>query len=336
MPAAAYDFVIEQSSDFNINFQYIDENGLGINLSNACVSLQLLDNNGSGYRYSCDACGCPNSSTASSGISNGAYSLLANQTGLISIFFPDATTSAFNFDTAQYDLDARTPNNGNYRIATGTITLVKKIVPGIFSCSSVIGGGQSGGTTGGGTVDPSGNPTSSNASQDLCFPDCLKIDSYSIIYNGSGINILDNSDNQDSINVYDSRNIEGIDIVINGLTHASVQDLTFILNPPTGDPILLASNNKIQNYKSNFGFVFTDKYSNYNINNVPNGGYAKIQDRTNITKYDNFDLKYNFSHLYSNPMPSGDWTLYLNDNDIGGTGILSSWQLIITYQPTEE
>lgn len=334
MPAASYDFLIEQASDFNINFQYLDQNGFGIDLSNACVSFRLLDNAGSGYRYSSEACGCPDSSSSIS-----PYSLTVNQTGLISIFFPDTTTEKFTFDTAQYDLDAKTASNGNYRIATGTITLIKKIVPGIFSCSdgtSTGGGSNQGGDTGGGTTGGStnGSSTSTNPSQDLCFPDCLQIDSYSIIYNGSGIPILDNQDNNNSINLYDTRNIEGIDVVINGLTHQSVQDLTFILNPPSGDPILLSSNNKIQNYKSNFGFVFTDKYSNYSVNNVPNGGYASIQDKTDITNYNNWNLRSNFNHLYNYSMPSGDWTLFINDNDIGGTGILSSWQLIVTYEPS--
>lgn len=331
MPAANYDFLIEQASDFRINFQYLDQNGFGIDLSDACVSLRLLDNAGSGYKYSSEACGCPDSSSAIS-----PYSLVVNQTGLISIFFPDTTTEKFTFDTAQYDLDAKTTNNGNYRIATGTITLVKKVIPSIFTCSDgTVGGGTGNGGQGGNNGgDSGGGSSTSNASQNLCFPDCLQIDSYSIVNNGSGFPILDNQDNSTYINLYDTRNIEGIDVVINGITHQSIQDLTFILNPPSGNPILLSSNSKIQNYKSNFGFVFTDKYSNYNINNVPNGGYATIQDKTDITKYSNWDLQSNFNHLYGYSMPSGNWTLFINDNDVGGTGILSSWQLIITYEPS--
>lgn len=332
MPAASYDFLIEQASDFNINFQYLDQNGFAIDLSNACVSFRLLDNFGSGYRYSCEACGCSDSSSSIS-----PYKLIVNQTGLISLFLPDTTTANFNFDTAQYDLDARTPNNGNYRIATGTITLIKKVIPNIFTCAGIVspGGGGGSGDEGSGGSGGTGSNASSNASQDLCFPDCLQIDSYSIIYNSSsGLPILDNTNNSGIINLYDPRNIEGVDVVINGLTHQSPQDLTFILSPPSGDSVLLSSNSKIQNYKSNFGFVFTDKYSNFSINNVPNGGYANIKDKTDIVKYNDLNLQSNFNHLYGYSMPSGDWTLFINDNDVGGTGLLSSWQLIVTYEPT--
>ena len=316
MPAAIYDFVIEQASDFNINFEYLNENGIGIDLSNACVSFRWIDTAGSGSGYSSDACGCSDSSTNSLGI----YTLTTNQTGLISLYIPDSTTASFNFDTAKYDLDARTQNNGNYRIATGTIILERKNVPNIFTCNGQTtgGGGASGGDSGtGGSGGTSGGSTGSDPLADLCFPDCLQLDSYSIIYNStSGINILDNSNNSGSINLYDTRNIQSIDVVINGLTHASPQDLTFILSPPSSQPILLSANSKIKNYKSNFGFVFTDKYSTYSINNVPNGGYAKIYDKTPIVKYSNWNLAYNFNHIYSSsPEPSGNWTLFVNDND---------------------
>ena len=32
-----------------------------------------------------------------------------------------------------------------------------------------------------------------------------------------------------------------------------------------------------------------------------------------------------------NIAPSGDWTLNIYDNDIGGSGYIDSWKLIITY-----
>jgi hypothetical protein len=44
MAAANYSFFIEQGSDFAISFQYLDENGVGIDLTDACIKLTYKTN----------------------------------------------------------------------------------------------------------------------------------------------------------------------------------------------------------------------------------------------------------------------------------------------------
>jgi hypothetical protein len=71
-----------------------------------------------------------------------------------------------------------------------------------------------------------------------------------------------------------------------------------------------------------------DKY----LRNVPHGGLCNILDKTDIVKFDNKTLTPTFNGLF-NYSNTGNWTLYANDNDIGASGYINSWKLIITYIP---
>ena len=51
MPAATYNFNIEQGSDLEVVFQYIDENNTFVNLTNYYVSLVAITNTNQTYTF---------------------------------------------------------------------------------------------------------------------------------------------------------------------------------------------------------------------------------------------------------------------------------------------
>jgi subtilisin-like proprotein convertase family protein len=150
--------------------------------------------------------------------------------------------------------------------------------------------------------------------------------------------INDNQNNSGSITINNSQTIENIELAINGLRHNSPQDLTFILSPPSGSGILLSSHNKINNYSSNngFSFMFSNRApSGAYLHNISNGGMCNIFNKTNIVEFNNQNLLHNFNHLLNSNI-TGIWTLYANDNDVGVSGTIDSWKLILTYPSTQE
>jgi subtilisin-like proprotein convertase family protein len=334
MPAANYNFLIEQSSDFIITFQYTDENGVSVDLTDSCVKLRYLTNNqirGIFTNGLVDGLS-PNL------ITNG-YELTTTNTGFIILRLASALTSTYTFDNAVYDLDVQfdiTDINGtrisNTRVATGTITIVKKYFPSIIGCD--ISSGELNITP---TPTPAGSsptPTPTPAySTDLCFPECIDLDVYSVVYTGSSMNIPDNNICSGIISTSDSRSIENVEVAINGLRHNSPQDLTFILAPPNGNKILLSSHNKIGNYNPGFSFMFSNKATagNY-LNNIYSGGVCSILDKTSSIKFQNSSLEPGFNHLFGSST-TGNWTLYIKDDDPGVSGSIDSWKLIITYLP---
>jgi subtilisin-like proprotein convertase family protein len=68
------------------------------------------------------------------------------------------------------------------------------------------------------------------------------------------------------------------------------------------------------------------------INNVTSGGLCSIQDKTSTVKYNNEILLSNFNSLF-NTSSIGNWSLIIVDNDIGISGLIESWKLIVTYKP---
>jgi subtilisin-like proprotein convertase family protein len=340
MAAAVYNFFIEQGSDFSITFQYLNENGIGVDLTNACIKLRYITNNNDGGIFT-------------NGLVDGnkptlyneyGYSLSGDSFGLISLKLSSSLTAKYSFTTSTYDLDVQFELSdgaggtrvSNERISTGTIGIVKKNFIAISSCDisssdPLVSPTPTPSPTG---PTPTPTPTPTIGQLDLCFPECGLLDIMSIVYHGSGINILDNSNATISTisGVSDTRLIENVEIAINGLTHNYPQDLTFILAPPSGDKILLSANNKISNYTSNFSFMFSNKASaDIYLNNVMNGGYCNILDKTPHVKYNNGEsLLASFDHLFGSSS-SGDWSLYALDTDIMGSGSIASWKLIVTY-----
>ena len=340
MAAVLYNFFIEQSSDFSINFQYLDANGVGVDLSSACIKLRYLTNLNQGGIFTN---GLVDSIKPTLYNSYG-YSLTGDAFGLVQLKLSSNLTSTYNFETAVYDLDVQIDiddgagniRTSNTRLSTGTITIVKKNFLGITDCNVISTDPIVPPTP---TPTPTGitpTPTPTPENPDLCFPECSVLDIMSIVYSGSGINIPDATASASGLasssisNVYDSRNIENIELAINGLNHSSPQDLIWVVSPPSGDPILLSMNNKISNYTSNFNFMFSNKaISGVYLNNVSNNGYCNIIDKTDILKYTS-TLNSGFDHLFGASL-SGNWTLHGYDTDIGASGSIASWKLIITY-----
>ena len=326
MAAATYNFAIEQGSDFDITFKYNDENGIGKDLSGSCVVLRTKQDNNGGQTFSTGA-------AASLENINSGFLLTANNLGVIRLQIAAFKTKLYTFNSAIYDLEIL-DGLKNIRISTGTIVIIKRNFDRFLtSCpDDLIPDNPPTGTP-----PPPPAPTTGTATpdvNDLCLPDCLQIDDvYSVVYAGSGIVINDNQNNSGIISTNDSRSIENIELAINGFRHSSPQDITFLLAAPSGNKILLSSNDKISNYVNGFSFMFSNKAPDTSfLNNISNGGLCRIKDKTAITTFNSGSLNAGFSHLFNHPV-TGNWSLLVNDNDIGASGSIDSWKLVVTYTP---
>lgn len=330
MPAINYNFIIEQGSDFVINFQYSDINNNPVDLTDKCVVLQIKPAN---YNYVYTF-----SSQQPVTYLNDGFSLDGTDKGIIKFQLSAAySNQEFNFDTAVYDLDIITPGNilQNIRLATGIITIQKRNISLLTSCSvgndpkQPISGSIPGTTP---TVTPTPTGSGQIIVEDLCLAtDCLNTDIYATIYNGSGLNIIDNSIVSGSVYVSNTGVIENLELVINKLNHNSPQDLQLFLSPPSGNKILLSANHKINNYNDNFSFMFSNKAlpTTY-LHNVNNGSLCNIYDKTSIVKYSNETLESGFDHLFGHSI-TGVWSLLVRDTDPLSSGTIDGWKLIITY-----
>lgn len=306
MPAANHNFVIEQGSSFDIIFQFIDSNNLPVDLSNWCCILQWLDTNGDAQVF-----------TNSNKTNN--YRMVLDTDGKITLQIPAHITRNYTFDSALYDLDLQEPNEQfmdgglkTYRLATGTVTLLKRNTPPVdMDCANV----------------------DADTHLDICSYECSNLDSHSIVYTGNNLVINDDSLNYNSIYIDNTAEIDNIEIIIQGLRHPSPQDLVFILDPPNNalPSVLLSANSKIINYKPGFTFVFSDRApNNILLNNVQHNKLCRIKDKTNIFSINNFNLLGSIDHL-RNQSAYGNWTLNILDTDTGGYGSIDLWKLIITY-----
>ena len=332
MAAINYNFPIEQGSDFSISFQYNDENGLPINLSeSACVIFQT------DYTTASDPpiiSGIKVLSTATSASNPNGFSISASDNGLITLSINSATTQNLNYANAVYDLDV-IKDGKSLRLAYGNITIDKRQTD-FADCVPATGGG---GSTGGGTTTTPDTPVS-NAS-DLCLDtDCLNLDIYSTVYSGMPIYVgaggagNDLSISSGSIITYDTRVIENIELVINNLNHNSPQDLQMFLCPPSGNKILLAANHKIPQNSGNFNFMFSNKApSDKYLHNITNGALCNIYDKRDFIKYSNENLLSSFDHLFVSGI-TGTWNLLIRDTDPISSGSIDGWTLIVTYIPT--
>jgi subtilisin-like proprotein convertase family protein len=322
MPAVNYNFILEQGSDFEINFQYSDQNGNPVDLSDAsstCVILQMIPNSGT------DA-----TTSFSTAVQDNKYSLTASDKGLIKLTINNSLTNLYTFDTALYDLDILQSNKLT-RLAYGTVTIQKRQtnVPNCTLTSSVV------------STSPTANDTQTPITtplpdaQDLCLKtDCLDIDIYSSVYSGSGLIIPDLSSASGSVTTQDTRLIENVELVINNLNHLSPQDLQLLLAPPSGNKILLSANDKMPYNSGNFSFMFSNKAlpTSY-LYNTTNGGLCNIYNKTSSIKYSNETLSYGFDHLFNHSV-TGVWNLIIRDTDPTASGTIGGWKLVLTYKPT--
>jgi subtilisin-like proprotein convertase family protein len=329
MPAINYSFVIEQGSEFNLQFQYNDANTNPIDLSSDyCAVLQIIPGN------------LPPSSGISFSSSSGAvysvndWQLTVDNLGIIDFKLGSKYTKNINYLSALYDLDlvSFSDSNKNIRLSFGTITIERRqtLYP---ECSAT--------STSNGTANIETNLQNYDllpipANGDFCSPvSCLGLDLYSSVYTGSGLVINDMSSVSGYVDTNDNRVIENIELLITNLNHTSPQDLQLFLAPPSGDKILLSANQKISNYSSNFSFMFSNKANPTGyLYNITNGQTCNIYDKTDIVKYSSDNLLSDFNHLFGHAV-SGRWHLIARDTDPLASGSISEWKLIVTYIPDE-
>lgn len=331
MPAVNYNFIIEQGSELNLQFQYNDAANNAIDLSgDKCVILQVLPENQP------RSSGIPFSSKAQAIYAKDNWELTADNKGLISFRLGSNYTSGILYNTAQYDLDVvsiANPNQ-NVRLAYGTITVQPRqtLYPKPIFTTEQQQDTTSSNTN---TTTPEDNNNTPVITDDLCTAtSCSNLDIYSIVYNGSGLALLDDATISGTVNVGDTRKVENVELVINNLTHTNPQDLQFLLAPPSGDKILLSANQKISNYTTNFSYMFSNKSSPTTfLHNVSNGGMCNIYDKTGIIKYSSETLVPTFDHLFNHSGLTGNWNLIVKDTDPLGSGSIGGWKLIVTYIP---
>jgi subtilisin-like proprotein convertase family protein len=334
MPAANYNFIIEQGSDFILNFQYNDQENRAIDLSSKCIVLQWVTDDGATKRVF--------SSGANANYNINDWSIVGDNRGSIRFKIAANLTKTFTFNTAIYDLDIISPGDRlrSVRLSTGVITLAKRNTDLLDTCPADVDSNINlvtptvvPGTTPG--ITPTVTVTSGQV-EDLCLPeDCLNLDIYSVVYTGSGLNIPDLSTVSGSVTTTDTRLIENIEVAINKLQHNSPSDLWFVLSPPSGNKILLSANSKIPSFNNNFSFMFSNKAntSSY-LHNISNGGLSNIYNKTDIINYSSETLTSGFSHLLGASV-TGNWNLIVKDTDPIGSGLIDSWKLIVTYAPRE-
>lgn len=122
MAASKYDFSIEQGTSFKLSLIYKDSERNPINLTNWCARLVWKTNTNSTQVFSSD------------NTDHSVYKFdIDDINGKLTLMFPAGTTNGFNFTTAKYDLELKSPDElydggGNYttRILFGTVNIVKR------------------------------------------------------------------------------------------------------------------------------------------------------------------------------------------------------------------
>lgn len=122
MPAAKYDFKIEQGSSFKLSIVYKDADGSPVALTNWCARLVWKTNANVTQIFS----------TTNIDYSTYKFALDAPN-GKLTFELPAATTNSFAFNTAKYDLELQSPDDiyaggGKFtkRVLYGNITIVRR------------------------------------------------------------------------------------------------------------------------------------------------------------------------------------------------------------------
>tara|TARA_Y100000004_G_scaffold14832_1_gene15666 strand:+ start:797 stop:1195 length:399 start_codon:yes stop_codon:yes gene_type:complete len=130
MAAGQYSFIIEQGATVDFRIDYTDSNGDAVDLSNYEARMQIRNAKGGTTLYaslssSLDACGSGLNMTPTS-----ASVTLPKSSGSIGVFISAASSSAFTFDRAYYDLEIYS-GSGNCtrvdRILEGRVKLSKEV-----------------------------------------------------------------------------------------------------------------------------------------------------------------------------------------------------------------
>ena len=130
MAAGQYSFTIEQGATVDFRIDYTDSNGDAVDLSNYEARMQIRNAKGGATLYaslssSLDACGSGLNMTPTS-----ASVTLPKSSGSIGVFISAASSSAFTFDRAHYDLEIYS-GSGNCtrvdRILEGRVKLSKEV-----------------------------------------------------------------------------------------------------------------------------------------------------------------------------------------------------------------
>jgi hypothetical protein len=122
MAASKYDFSIEQGTSFKLSLIYKDTDRNPIDLTGWCARIVWKTNTNVTQVFSSE---------------NGDYSvykfIVDEPNGKLTLLLPSTTTNNFNFTTAKYDLELKSPDDlydggGKYttRILFGTISIVKR------------------------------------------------------------------------------------------------------------------------------------------------------------------------------------------------------------------
>jgi hypothetical protein len=122
MAASKYDFSIEQGSSFKMSLIYKDQSGNPINLTGWCARLVWKTNTNIVQTFS------------SENSDHSVYKFIIDElNGKLTFLLPSSTTNSFNFSSAKYDLELRSPDDlysggGKYttRLLFGTINIVKR------------------------------------------------------------------------------------------------------------------------------------------------------------------------------------------------------------------
>lgn len=168
------------------------------------------------------------------------------------------------------------------------------------------------------------------------------IDEDLLTWINKGLVVNDVSSTTGTMFIADTGSIRNVEVTISNLKHSNPQDLSMILVPPSGDAVLLSAYNKINNYSYTSGLNYT--FSNkavpdiYLNNRSVNDLYINILDKTNDYNSNEFfivgsSLTADLSDL-NGISASGYWSLIVRDHDLGGSGMIDGWNLILTYDPT--
>lgn len=135
MSASKYDFSIEQGTSFKFSIIYKDAEKNVVDLTNWCARIVWRTNTGVTQVFSSD------------NIDHSVYKFtIDGNNGKLTLLLPATTTNTFNFKTAKYDLELRSPDDlytggGKYttRILFGTVSIISRFSQSstTLECSNV-------------------------------------------------------------------------------------------------------------------------------------------------------------------------------------------------------
>jgi hypothetical protein len=114
MPAATYNFTIEQGATFTITFGYRASTGAPINLTGFSARMHA--------RQPLESSRTLINATTANGLLT-----IAPLDGTVTLALTATQTAALNFDKARYDLELEAGNGVVTRLVEGTITLSKEV-----------------------------------------------------------------------------------------------------------------------------------------------------------------------------------------------------------------